>query len=211
MEKLILIGGGGHCKSCIEVIESTNEYEIVGILDVASKVGEDILGYKIIGTDEDIPKFIQKGIQSFFATIGQIKSATIKKEVFKNIYRHKGTSPVIISKHAIVSKRSNIGAGTIVMHGAIVNADVAIGENCIINTKANIEHDVTIGDHVHISTGAVVNGQVNIGHEVLIGSNSTIRNLIDICDNAVIGANSMVTKDIIEAGIYVGNPLKKLK
>ncbi len=211
MTKLILIGGGGHCKSCIEVIESTGEFEIVGILDIPSKKGEKVLDYEVIGTDEDIPHFIAKGILHYFVTLGQIQSAVVKKKVFENIYKNKGVSPVIIARSALVSKRAEIGAGTIIMHGAIVNADVKIGENSIINTMANIEHDINIGNHVHVSTGAMINGQVNIGSEVLIGSNSVIRNVINICDNVVIGAGSVVTKDLTEAGTYVGNPLKKIK
>lgn len=211
MTKLILIGGGGHCKSCIEVIESTGEFEIAGILDIPSKKGEKVLNYEVIGTDEDIHSWVQKGVYHFFVTLGQIQSASLKRKVFENIYLQGGTSPAIISKHAIVSSRAVIGEGTIIMHGAIINADVKIGENCIINTMANIEHDITIGNHVHVSTGAMINGQVNIGNEVLIGSNSVIRNVINICDNVVIGAGSVVTKDLTEAGTYVGNPLKKIK
>lgn len=210
MKKLILIGGGGHCKSCIEVIESTGEFEIIGILDLPSKIGEKVLNYEVIGSDDDISQYVQEGIQYYFVTLGQIKSAELKKRTFTNIYQSGGISPTIISKYAIVSSRTSIGAGTIVMHGAIVNADVIIGENCIINTKANIEHDITIGNHVHVSTGAIVNGNVSIGNEVLIGSNSVIRNVINICDEVVIGAGSVINKDILEAGTYVGNPFKKI-
>ncbi|MBW7889869.1 MAG: acetyltransferase [Chitinophagaceae bacterium] len=210
-EKLILIGGGGHCKSCIEVIESTGKYDIVGILDTPEKVGEMILDYKIIGTDADIIKFIEKGITNYFVTVGQIKTATLKKKLFENIEHHEGVSPVIISSSAIVSKRTNINVGTIIMHGAKVNADAVVGKNCIINTMANIEHDVIIGDHVHISTGAVVNGEVKIGDEVMVGSSVVIRNGVSICDNVVIGAGSVVVKDITEQGMYIGNPLKNIQ
>lgn len=210
MKKLILIGGGGHCKSCIEVIESTGKFEIIGILDLPSKKGEKILDYEVIGSDDDITHFVQKGIQNFFVTLGQIKSADLKKKVFNNIYESGGVSPTIVSKYAIVSSRAKINAGTIIMHGAIVNADVVIGKNCIINTMANVEHDVTIGNHVHVSTGATINGNVEIGNEVLVGSNSVIRNVIQICDKVVIGAGSVINKDILEAGTYVGNPYKKI-
>ena len=50
-KKLVLIGGGGHCKACINVIEDTDGYDIVGILDTEDKVGQTILNYSIIGTD----------------------------------------------------------------------------------------------------------------------------------------------------------------
>ena len=56
MQKIILIGGGGHCKSCIDVIEAEGKYDIAGILDMPEFVGEKILGYSIIGTDDDLPE-----------------------------------------------------------------------------------------------------------------------------------------------------------
>ncbi|MGZ3929763.1 MAG: PglD-related sugar-binding protein, partial [Mucilaginibacter sp.] len=70
---LILIGGGGHCKSCIDVIESANEWEIIGILDGNMKPGDNVLNYSVVGDDSDIDKLI-KNDYFFFITVGQIKS-----------------------------------------------------------------------------------------------------------------------------------------
>ncbi|NCC11311.1 MAG: acetyltransferase, partial [Bacteroidia bacterium] len=51
-EKLLLIGGGGHCRSVIDVIEQENRFEIAGIIDKKELMGQEVLGYKIIGCDE---------------------------------------------------------------------------------------------------------------------------------------------------------------
>ena len=56
---LILIGGGGHCKSCIDVIEMEGKYHIAGIVDVSKKLQKRILGYTIMGTDQDLPKLVE--------------------------------------------------------------------------------------------------------------------------------------------------------
>ena len=72
-KKLILIGGGGHCKSCIDVIEQSNQFTLVGILDNPALVGLSVLGYDIIGTDDQIEKLSMKGYD-FLITIGQIHS-----------------------------------------------------------------------------------------------------------------------------------------
>ncbi|HIE16406.1 MAG TPA: hypothetical protein EYP69_05735, partial [Bacteroidales bacterium] len=53
--KIILIGGSGHCKACIDVIEAENKFQIEGILDLPIKYGSKILGYKVIGNDDNIP------------------------------------------------------------------------------------------------------------------------------------------------------------
>ena len=210
-QKLILIGGGGHGKACIDVIENTEGYEIVGILDVADKVGQSILNYSIIGTNDLISHLAKRSDIAFIITVGQIKSAGIRKAIFQKLLDNKAKIATIISKNATVSKYAKIGEGTVIFHGAKINADAIIGDNCIINTAAIIEHDAQIGQHSHISTAVVVNGTCQIGQEVFIGSNTVLANNINIANNIVIGAGSVVYKSLIEAGIYAGNPLIKIR
>ena len=210
MEKLILVGGGGHCKSCIDVIEAEGKYQIEGILDLPEKLGKKILKYKIIGNDNDIPKFAKQGF-SFLITVGHLGDSNLRIKLFEEIKKTGEELPIIVSPSAIVSKYSTIQEGTIVMHQAIVNADTKIGENCIINNKALIEHDVEIENNTHISTGAIVNGACKVGENVLVGSSSVIKQLIHVKENTIIGAGSVVVKDITEPGVYVGSPAKKIK
>ena len=206
--EIILIGGGGHCKSVIDVIEAENKYKIVGIIDMPEKLGEKILGYKIIGNDDDTPKFA-KEIQYFFITVGHLKSPALRIKLFELVKKAGGQFPVIFSPNAYVSKYSKIGEGTVIMHHAIVNANTQIGENCIINNKALVEHDCTIGNNCHISTNAVINGGLQIGDNCFIGSNSVTKQYISIAENTIIGAGAVVTKNITESGVYVGNPTRK--
>lgn len=208
-QKLVLIGGGGHCKSCIDVINQNSCYEIVGILDQAVLLGDTVLGHEIIGTDNDILRYVREGCH-FLITIGQIKTGSIRKKIFEFLSENKAQLATIVSPKAYVSEYASVGKGTIVMHGCVINAGAKIGDNCILNTGCNIEHDAIVGNHSHVSTLAVVNGDSNIGDEVFIGSNSTISNQIKICDNVVIGAGAVVINNINFPGIYVGNPVKKI-
>jgi len=199
---IILIGGGGHCKSCIDVIEQEGKYRIVGILDLPEMLGKEILGYKIIGTDDDLPKFL-KTVNNFLVTIGQIKSPAKRIALSQIVKKSGATLPVIVSPHAYVAKSSNIGEGTIIMHQAIVNSEARIGLNCIVNSNVLIEHETSIGDFCHISTGAIVNGQSSVGNRCFVGSNSTISNNVCIVDDAIISAGSIVLKDITTPGINI--------
>jgi sugar O-acyltransferase (sialic acid O-acetyltransferase NeuD family) len=209
-KKLILIGGGGHCKVCIDIIEQTEQFEIAGILDLPSLIGTDILNYKIIGTDQDISKYVDLGY-NFLITVGQIKSAALRESLFNQLKKYKANIATIIAPSAIVSKYSIIEEGTIIMNQVIVNADVIIGENCILNNRCDIEHDTVIGKHVHISTGAILNGSCRIGNGVFVGSNATIANQIIIEDHAIVGAGSVVVKNIKTEDIQAGNPAKTIK
>jgi sugar O-acyltransferase (sialic acid O-acetyltransferase NeuD family) len=188
--KIILIGGGGHCKSCIDVIEQENKYEIEGIIDVKEKVGEKILKYPVIGSDDDIEEFSRSGY-SFFITLGQIYSVEKRKLLFNRLIILNLKLPVIVSPRAYVSKYSQIGEGTIVMHNALINANTSIGMNCIINTSALIEHDSAIGNHCHVSTKAIVNGEVQVGDCSFIGSGAVIKNNIALPANSFVKANSL--------------------
>jgi sugar O-acyltransferase (sialic acid O-acetyltransferase NeuD family) len=207
---LILIGGGGHCKSCIDVIEKENKYIIKGIIDTKEKIGQHLLGYKYIGTDDDINQLVKAGY-SFLISIGQIKSASTRKRLYEKLKSVNAHLPTIISPHAIVSKHATIGEGTIVMHSVNINADAKISNNCIINTGCNIEHDVEIGENSHISTHAIINGNCEIGKEVFVGSGTIISNGIQINSSVVIGAGSVVIKSINEIGTFAGNPLRIIK
>jgi sugar O-acyltransferase (sialic acid O-acetyltransferase NeuD family) len=208
-KKIILVGGGGHCKSCIEVIESVGSYHIEGILDISEKLHQKVLNYTVIGTDESIPE-LAKGNYSFLITAGQIKTSTIRRKLFQIIKNAGGNCETIVANTAKVSKHAKLGEGTIIMHNAFVNADVEIGNNCIINTHAVIEHDVIVHDHSHISTMAVLNGGVFVGSGSFVGSNAIINQSIVIGDDVVIGSGSVINKDVKERGTYAGNPFKKI-
>lgn len=203
----MLIGGGGHCKACIDVIESTQQYKIIGILDGKKQPGTTVLGYKVVDSDQNIR---QQQCQLFVISVGQIKSAAVRIHLYKNILKAKKTCPKIISPRAYVSKHASLGQGTIIMHDVCVNAGACIGVNCIINTKANVEHDAVIGDHCHISTGATINGDCKVGNNCFVGSSSVISSQVTVTDNVIIGAGSVVIKNIEIPGTYVGNPARRI-
>ncbi len=204
--KLILIGGGGHCHACIDVIESTNNHEILGIIDIKPRIGGEVLGYKIIGEDNDIIKYIEPNI-NFLITLGHIKSAQYRMSIGLFLESIGGHLATIVSPLAYVSKYSKIGCGSIIMHRAILGPNTIIGNNCIINTNSNIEHDSNLGNYCHVSTHTVINGGCSIGNNVFIGSNATIFQGIKITDNVVIAAGSVVRKNIEVSGVYWNNQL----
>jgi sugar O-acyltransferase (sialic acid O-acetyltransferase NeuD family) len=204
---IILIGGGGHCKSVIDVIESEGKYIIAGIIDNAFKKGEIFFGYSILGGDDDLPELISL-FKNFHITIGHIKSNKVRINLFNTVKDLGGEFPIIIASTAYVSVNSKIGIGTIIMHNAFVNASTVIGQNCIINTSTIIEHDSVIGNNSHISTGAIINGNCFVGNNVFIGSRATVIQSISIMDECFVGAGAVVIKDTIRGHLYTGIPAK---
>ena len=197
-EKIVVIGAGGHAQSCIDVIEAQGKFKIVGLIGTEHEVGKEILGYSVIGTDEDISLLAPK------ITNAIIESSHIRRKLFLMLKEYGFNLPAIISPKADISKSAQIGGGTIVMHHALVNAGVKIGENCIINSRANIEHNSIIESHSHISTGAIVNGDCLIGSGAFIGSGSVVKQGCTIGDNSVVGMLIGVRSDIPANSRYIG-------
>lgn len=191
MDKLILVGGGGHCKSCIDVIEYQKKYSIAGIIDKQDKIGQSVLGYKIIADDNEFANIIKDGYY-FLITVGQLKTPDVRISIYNKLKSLNAKFASVVSPLAYVSKFAKISEGSIIMHDAVINADVSVGNNCIINTKALIEHDCKIGSHCHISTCSVLNGGVCVGDMSFIGSNSTVIQGIKIPSGTFIKAGSLV-------------------
>jgi sugar O-acyltransferase (sialic acid O-acetyltransferase NeuD family) len=195
MDKILLIGSGGHTRACIDVIETANQFEIVGLIEKDKEMNNGNLGYPVMGIDNDLRDLRQKYSYAFI-TVGQIKSSETRIKLYYLIKELDFKLPVIISPQAYVTRHAQIGEGTIIMHGVIINANAKIGNNCIINNKSLIEHDAVIGDHCHIATGAIVNGEVQVGEGTFIGSGVITKQCISIGNNCIIGAGVVLKNDV---------------
>ncbi len=187
--EIILIGGGGHCRSVIDVIELEDTYKIAGIVVNDMPKGSTVLGHEIIGNDDDL-ETIFKSYKNAIVTVGQIRTNSTRVKLFKRLKQIGFNLPVIVSPLAYVSKYTQIDEGTIIMHQALLNANVKVGKNCIVNTKALLEHDVIVEDHCHISTAAVINGSVIVKENSFFGSNAVSREAIAV--NGFVKAGSLV-------------------
>jgi sugar O-acyltransferase (sialic acid O-acetyltransferase NeuD family) len=190
---ILLIGGGGHCHSVIDVIEQEGKYKIVGIIDKKELIGTKVLDYEVIASDDDLKELFNT-YKYAIVTVGQIKSNSLRVKLFDLIKSIGYNIPTIISPLAYVSKYASIENGTVIHHHALVNSNVKIGKNCIINSKALIEHDAIIEDNCHISTGAIINGGTIIKDNTFFGSNSMAKEYIEIKAKSIIGGGTTLLK-----------------
>ncbi|SEK59409.1 acetyltransferase [Ectothiorhodospira marina] len=203
MKPLLLLGGGGHCHAAVDVIEAGTVYQIVGVVQPSVAGSAPVLGYPVVGTDDDLSALLAETPRAL-VTIGQIKSPATRIRLFELLKSHGAEIPVIKSPSSYCSPHAELGEGCILMHGALINANAHVGENCIVNSQALIEHDAEIGAHCHISTGSRVNGGVRIGTGCFIGSGAILREGIEVGNGAIIGAGQVVLQDV-EAGKTVSN------
>ena len=201
----MLIGGGGHCRSVLDCVLSSNEYDEIGIID---NLYCSCLGIPVIGKDEDIPRLIESGWNNAFITVGSVGNTSIRRKLYKVLNDLEIKVPVIVDPTAVIAKGAVIGRGTFIGKRAVINTNSNIGECAIINTGAIIEHDCIIGDFTHISPGTVICGGVKIGNDSHVGAGAVVRQFITIGNCSLIGAGSVVVKDIEDNKKAYGNPCR---
>lgn len=196
MRKLIIIGASGHGKVVADIAVLRGYTDIV-FLDDNPNI-QVCAGFAVAGKVSDAGKM--DGDK--FVAIGNPK---IRERIQENL----DSVVTLIHPNAVISRRVEIGVGSVVMAGAVINSDAVIGKGCIINTGASVDHDCVIKDYVHVSAGAHVAGTCSIGKSTWIGAGVTVSNNINICGGCMIGAGAVVIKDIEKAGTYVGVPARE--
>ena len=206
-KNLILIGAGGHARSCIDVIEQEGKFKITGIVGLESELGLQVNGYEVIATDKDLSTLISKA-QFALIALGQISSPVARVSLYQQVSKAGFDLANVLSPSAYVSPSAQIGEGTIVMHGAIINTGAKVGSNCIINSRALLEHDTQVLDNCHISTGAILNGGVLVEEGCFIGSGTIVKEGVSIGERSVVGMGSLLRSNLTANSRFLGESLK---
>lgn len=209
--KILLIGAGGHCKVILDLLLLGKEYEIAGLIDARSRPGLKVSGVSVIGTDNDLPRFLKSGIKHCFIAIGSAGDPYLRVKLYDFVKKLGFVLPNLISPYALVSTHVVLGEGNYIAPGVFINAGTKIGDNCILNTGAIIEHDCKVGSFVHISPGSLLSGGVTVEDQAHIGAGSIIIQNLKVGKSAIIGAGSVVVEDIRKGAVAYGNPCKEKK
>lgn len=207
MEDIVLIGYGGHAKSVADCIERSHKFRIAGYTEFALQDSR----YEYLGTDEELEKLYQNGIQNAAICVGYLGKGNLREKLYQKLKKIGYNLPVILDPSAIVSDMAVLGEGSFVGKGAIVDSGAKIGKVCIINTMSLVEHDCVIEDFVHLAVGAVLCGGVLVGRSAFIGAGATVLQGRRIGKGSIIGAGAVVTLDIPENCTAVGIPAKPIK
>lgn len=202
--KIVLIGGGGHCKSVINTICRAKLYEDIVITDGRYPQMKDVLGIPVVGTDERLLELRESGYEEAFISVGNIKQTDIRRRLYYEAVRLGFRMPCIIDPSAEISQYAKLGTGVFVGQGVIVNAGARIDDAAIINTGAIIEHDCTVGKYAHVAIGAKLCGAVFVGDDTLVGAGAVVVQGVHIGAKTLVGAGSIVLRNIIDKQIVTG-------
>ncbi len=204
MERIVLLGGGGHCRSVVDSIMRIGCFEDVVITDYNEPKGTWIYNYRVVGNDDILPELYDKGYRKAFITVGSTKYSAIRRNIYVKAISIGYEFPIIVDPSADVSGDATILQGVYVAKKSVVNSGSKVESFAIINTGSIIDHDCFIGEFSHVSVGAVVCGGCRIANDVFIGANATIIQGISVGSNSAIGAGSVVLADVPDNTTVVG-------
>jgi len=207
-EKIVLVGGGGHCKVVIDAIINAGEYEIEGIVDPRLSTEDEILGVPVLGNDDILPELYKKGVKNAFISVGSIGDCTMRKELFGKVKDIGFNFPVIIHPRAVIGRGVDIDEGTFAAASATVNPGTKIGKNVILNTSSSIDHDCEIGDFVHVAPGVTLCGGVKVGSETHIGAGANVVQYKSIGKRCFVKAGTVVSKDVSDGETWISTTRK---
>jgi sugar O-acyltransferase (sialic acid O-acetyltransferase NeuD family) len=208
-EEIVVIGGGGHAKVVVAILRKLEKYSIKGYTDLKDR--GDLSGVSYLGTDSDFVNSANLRRENAALAVGQVGLGKVRCEIWSRIASKGMIFPAIVSPNSIVNEGVAIDEGVLVMDGSVVNSGAKLGRGVIANTHCTIEHDVILAEWVHLGPGATVCGDVTIGRFSMIGAGATVIEGKSIASEIIIGAGATVVDDLLEPGIYVGTPARRIK
>ena len=198
---IVIIGGGGHGKTVIELLRAIGTFHILGILDDGLKAGEEILGVPVLGNVSSLKLLANIGLNYAVNAVGGISRMQSRKDIFDKIAEAGLTNPPLIHPRAFVEQSSMISDGVQVFPLAYVGSSAKIGFGCIINTGAIVSHDCVLENYVNLSPHATLAGEVHVGELTLVGMGATINLRVHIGRQAKIGNGATVKADVADGGL----------
>ncbi len=198
---IIIVGGGGHTKICIDILRQTKAYENLRLVSSILQKGSQTLGVPVIGNDNDLEQLYKDGILFAAIGFGALEKIILRQKMYDKLKRIGFVMPNLIHPSAMIEPSATLGDGNQIMAGAIVGSDVKIGNNCIINSGSIVSHDSALKDNVHITPGAILAGTVKVGSNTIVGMSATIYYRVNIGSNVIINNGINIFKDIPDGAI----------
>lgn len=201
---MYIIGAGAQTKYVLDSLSESRAFFVDKILD---PIG-GMVGKKIYNIDVSIEEYSIDRISNCSTVYICVSSNYLKEKIFNELLNKSLLFPNVINKYAVISRFSEVQAGSILNAQCIIQPGVKIGIFSMIHANVLVEHDCVVGDYCNIAPGTTLCGHVNVGDYTTIGPGSTIVKNISIGKNSVVGAGSLVLRDVPDNVVAYGKPCK---
>ena len=211
MKNILLFGGGPHARYCIDIIEKEGKYQVAGITDPYQREGAELYGYKVIGRQGELLRFIAEyDIYGGLIAIGDNWTRKHVRDVIRAIKRD-FVFVNAIHPSTLVGRDVEFGVGIVIMAGCIINPGARIGNFCFLATGAQVGLENVMHDFSSISANSVTGEEVEIGEFAAITLGVKVVNGLKIGDNSVVGAGSLVLEDVADNVLAYGSPAQAIR
>lgn len=210
MKDLYIIGAGGFGREVAWLVERINNVQPTWNLKGFIDDNESLWGryeddYRIIGGCDYLLSLDEVYV------VCAVGSARVRKIIIEKLKDSAVKFATVVDPSVILSKRVEIGEGTIICAGTVITVDIKIGKHVIINLDCTIGHDAILEDYVTVYPSVNISGNTHISECSELGTGMQIIQGKKIGSNVIVGAGAVVVKDCIKSGTYVGSPAKRIK
>lgn len=216
-QKVLIIGGVGSGSVIAEAIKDANKkgdnrLEVVGFLNDKANAGDILDGTPVIGkhTKENIAKYYAEGYK-FLYSLHRIGGEEHMINLFNDLGLKEEMLETFIHPTAYVAPNVIVDPGCVIMPYVMISSAAHISLNTLIMTGATVGHNTTTGLFSHIASQAVVGAYITMGKGSNVGLNATVLEYKTIGEYSVVGMGSVLTKNVPDREIWVGNPAKFLR
>ena len=199
---LLVFGAGGHGRVVADAAQLDPAWlrVVATDRDAAKCRGELVAGVSLAPwtPSADVPRAVHVAIGENRAR--ERESLALDSDRLVTVRHPAG----VVSAHAVV------GAGCFLAALCVVAPGSRLEPGVIVNHAAVIDHDTLVGAYAHVAPHAVLGGLVRLGERVLIGSGAVVQPGRTIVADSVIGSGAVVTRDIVEPGVYAGVPARRI-
>lgn len=188
MSPIIIIGAGGHGVSVAEIIQITNDFNIIGFLD-NSHNNHETIGIKNLGPIDNIQHYLSSDLNVFIA-IGNNK---IRKLIHEKIKPYDVTFPTIAHPTSVISKYAKLGEGCAIMANTYIGARTQVGAFCIINPGATVDHDCDLHDYSHLGINSSMAGGAKLEEGSWLQPGAALSYNCSISENIKVAPSAVVT------------------
>ncbi len=183
-------------------------FEVVGLLDNdVAKHGTELAGLPVLGGVAEVERLAARGVRFVNLITGSVQA---RFEVTRDVVQRGGLLTNLIHP-SVDLMLTTLGMGCYLQEAVVLQAGVVLGDNVSIHTGSIVGHESQIGPSTFVAHAVSISGKVGIGGGCFIGTNATILPRIRVGRWATIGAGAVVTRDVPDFAVVVGNPARVLR
>jgi sugar O-acyltransferase (sialic acid O-acetyltransferase NeuD family) len=207
VKALVVVGGGGHGRELLDVVEAVNavrpQFDLLGVLDDGTPDLEVLAacGVRHLGP----VRLLAELDAQYVLGIGSPDA----RRVIDLAATEWGRVPAtLVHPSAVVGRRVTLGPGTVVCGLASITTNVRTGRHVHLNIAATVAHDCRLGDYVTLAPGARLSGAVTAEERSTIGTGAVVIQGCAIGAGTVVGAGAVVVRDLPADVVAVGVPAR---